>query len=76
VVNKAVAEHIHWVKAMAAGEQSALAQFYEATCAQVHGLVLHILKDSALAEEVTLDIYLVLLPRNSYTPQAVKGLPA
>jgi hypothetical protein len=40
VVNKAVAEHIHWVKAMAAGEQSALAQFYEATCAQVHGLVL------------------------------------
>jgi hypothetical protein len=44
VVNKAVAEHIQWVKAMAAGEQSALAQFYEATCAQVRGLVLHILK--------------------------------
>ena len=40
MVNKAVAEHIHWIKAMAAGEQSALAQFYEATCAQVHGLVL------------------------------------
>ncbi len=66
MVNKAVAEHIQWVKAMAAGEQSALAQFYEATCAQVHGLVLHILKDSALAEEVTLDIYLEVWRKASH----------
>jgi RNA polymerase sigma factor (sigma-70 family) len=59
---------------MAAGEQSALAQFYETTCAQVHGLVLHILKDSALAEEVTLDIYLEVWRKASHYSEQ-RGAP-
>jgi RNA polymerase sigma-70 factor (ECF subfamily) len=43
---------------MAAEDESALRLFYDLTSRRVYGLVLCVLKDSALAEEVTLDVYL------------------
>ncbi len=58
IVVAEAAEQAQLIKAMAAGDQSALARFYDTTCAQVYGLVLHILKDRSLAEEITLDVYL------------------
>lgn len=42
----------------AGGDESAIADLYDATCRHVFGLVFRILRDSAEAEEVTLDVYL------------------
>lgn len=42
---------------IADGDQTAFAQFYDATSRSVFGIVLHVLKDRAQAEEVTQEIY-------------------
>jgi RNA polymerase sigma-70 factor (ECF subfamily) len=42
----------------AAGDQDALARFYDATSAAVYGLALRILRNPAEAEEVALDVFL------------------
>lgn len=42
---------------MARGDEASLAELYDDTSAAVHGLVLHILRDRADAEEITLDVY-------------------
>ena len=42
---------------MAAGEEAALAELYDAASAWVHGLALRILRDAAAAEDVTLDAF-------------------
>ena len=46
------------IERAARGEEAALAGLYDGTVAVVHGLVLRILRDPALAEEVTGDVYL------------------
>lgn len=51
-------EQVLLLKAIAQGDESALAKLYDATCAQVHGLSLRILGDQQIAEEVTMDVYL------------------
>lgn len=45
------------VRRVAAGEEAALAELYDASSAFVYGLALRILADSSAAEEVTLDVY-------------------
>jgi RNA polymerase sigma-70 factor (ECF subfamily) len=45
------------VQRVAAGEDTALAELYDASSAFVYGLALRILADAAAAEEVTLDVY-------------------
>jgi RNA polymerase sigma-70 factor, ECF subfamily len=42
---------------IADGDQTAFAQFYDATSRSVFGIVLHVLRDRAQAEEVTQEIY-------------------
>lgn len=42
---------------VAAGDEAALAGFYDATCALVHGLAVRILGDAHAAEEVTIEVY-------------------
>ncbi|MFO1352135.1 MAG: sigma-70 family RNA polymerase sigma factor [Gammaproteobacteria bacterium] len=51
-------ELVDLIGAMAAGEQQALARFYDLTSRQVYGLTFHIVKDAGMAEEVTLNVYL------------------
>jgi RNA polymerase sigma-70 factor, ECF subfamily len=46
------------VRGMARGDSVALASLYDATAAPVHALVTRIVKDDAMAEEVTGDVYL------------------
>ena len=70
----ATVELAHWIQAMAAGEESALAAFYDHTSARIYGLVAHLLKDAALAEEVTLDIYLQVW-REAARYQVERGSP-
>lgn len=43
---------------VAAGDQTAFAQFYEATSRTVFGIVLRVLRDRAQAEEVAQEVYL------------------
>lgn len=62
------------IKMMARGEESALAAFYDLTRYQVYGLVCRILKDPALAEEVTLDVYLQVW-RNASHYHEERGSP-
>lgn len=45
------------VAGMAQADEAALAAFYDATAAKVHGLVLRICHDAALAEEVVADTF-------------------
>jgi RNA polymerase sigma-70 factor (ECF subfamily) len=45
------------VRRMAAGDQSAMAEFYDQTSPLVYGLALRILADPGAAEEVVLDVY-------------------
>jgi len=45
------------IRRVAAGDQSALAQLYDATSRMVFGLILRIVTDRASAEEVLLDVY-------------------
>jgi RNA polymerase sigma-70 factor (ECF subfamily) len=40
------------------GDESAYAEFYDATSTRLFGLVLRVARDIALAEEVTQDVYL------------------
>jgi RNA polymerase sigma-70 factor (ECF subfamily) len=42
---------------MAQGEEAALEAFYAATSSHVHGLALRIVRESACAEEVTVDVF-------------------
>ena len=51
------------MKAVSWGDQRAFSALYDLTCGKVHGLVSYILKDDALAEEVTLDTYLQVWQR-------------
>lgn len=46
------------IAATAQNDEQAFAAFYDATCGKVHGLACYILKDEALAEEVTMDTFL------------------
>ena len=55
-----VARNQDWIaqiEQIAAGDQSALAQFYELTNRLAFGLILRILGDQSTAEEVLLDVY-------------------
>jgi len=45
------------IRGCAAGDETALALLYDETSALVYGLALRILRDSAAAEEVTIDVY-------------------
>jgi RNA polymerase sigma-70 factor (ECF subfamily) len=47
-----------WMQAIAAGDQTAFTQFYDATNQQVYGLLLRMLKNRATAEEVLLDVFM------------------
>ena len=62
------------IEAMAKGEESALAAFYDRTRHQAYGLIWRILKDAALAEEVTLDVYLQVW-RKAAEYRAERGSP-
>jgi RNA polymerase sigma-70 factor (ECF subfamily) len=57
---KDAAQHQDWIaqiELIAAGDQAALAQFYELTNRMAFGLILRILGDRSTAEEVLLDVY-------------------
>ena len=45
------------IRAVADGDQQALAALYDATSRTVYGLLLRILSDASAAEEVLLDVY-------------------
>jgi RNA polymerase sigma-70 factor (ECF subfamily) len=59
---------------MAKGDENALATFYDLTRRQVYGLSVRILGDRALAEEVTLDVYLQVW-RTAASYSAQRGSP-
>lgn len=59
---------------IAAGDQSALAEFYDASSAKVFGLAMKILADRTDAEEVTMDVYTQVWRRAS-TYDAERGTP-
>jgi len=59
---------------IAVGDQSALAEFYDASSAKVFGLAMKILGDRAAAEEATLDVYTQVWRRIS-TYDAERGTP-
>jgi len=59
---------------IAAGDQSALAELYDASSAKVFGLAMKILGDHAAAEETTLDVYTQVWRRVS-TYDADRGTP-
>lgn len=44
--------------AVAGGDRAAFAEFYDSTCARVFGLATRVLRNPALAEEVTQEVYL------------------
>lgn len=62
------------IAAIALGDEGALTALYDITRRQVYGLTLSILKDTALAEEVTLDVYLQVW-REAARYQAERGSP-
>jgi RNA polymerase sigma-70 factor (ECF subfamily) len=49
--------HADLIRALAGGDQQALASLYDSTSRTVYGLVLRILGDAGAAEEVLLDVY-------------------
>lgn len=59
---------------IAAGDQSALAEFYDASSAKVFGLAMKILADRTAAEEVTMDVYTQVWRRAS-TYDTERGTP-
>lgn len=59
---------------IAAGDQPALAQFYDASSAKVFGLAMKILADRTAAEEVTMDVY-VQVWRRASSYDAERGTP-
>lgn len=46
-----------WLQAIGQHDEAALTQLYDATARRVHSLVLGLVRDGALAEEVTEDVY-------------------
>lgn len=64
-----------WIASVAAGDQAALARFYDATADLVHGLVLRIVRDPGAAEEVTLDVYQQVW-RRAASYDAERGRPS
>lgn len=52
-----------WIRQMAAREERAFAEFYDATSATVFGFLMRLLKDRSRAEEVAQDVYLQLWRR-------------
>ena len=62
------------IRAVAAGDQQALAALYDATSRTVYGLLLRILSDASAAEEVLLDVYTqVWRQAGAYSP--ARGTP-
>ena len=59
---------------IAAGDQPALAEFYDASSAKVFGLVMKILADRTVAEEVSMDVYTQVWRRAS-SYDAERGTP-
>ena len=59
---------------IAAGDQPALAEFYDASSAKVFGLAMKILADRTAAEEVTMDVY-VQVWRRASSYDAERGTP-
>ena len=59
---------------IAAGDQPALAEFYDASSAKVFGLAMRILADRTAAEEVTMDVYTQVWRRAS-TYDTERGTP-
>jgi len=58
----------------ARGDEVALADLYDQTCATVYGLALRIARDHAMAEEVTADVYLQVW-RQAARFDAARGTP-
>ncbi|MGH8580828.1 MAG: RNA polymerase sigma factor [Gammaproteobacteria bacterium] len=52
------AQYSGWVAAIAAGDESALGAFYDATLSRVYGLALRITQSAEAAEEVLNDVYM------------------
>ncbi|MBX3235886.1 MAG: sigma-70 family RNA polymerase sigma factor [Nitrospiraceae bacterium] len=67
----------HWgmlIARIASGDQSALAELYDASSAQVFGLALRVLAERTAAEDVTLEVYTqVWRQAGSYDP--ARGTP-
>ena len=59
---------------IAAGDQPALAEFYDVSSAKVFGLAMKILADRTAAEEVTMDVY-VQVWRRASSYDAERGTP-
>ncbi len=63
-----------WIQRMAAQDERAFAEFYDATSASVFGLLVRILKDRTQAEEVAQEVYLQLWRKaGSFDPE--RGSP-
>ncbi len=67
-------EWARFLTRIAAGDQSALAELYDASSANVFGLAMKILGDRTAAEETTLDVYTQVWRRIS-TYDAQRGTP-
>ena len=63
------------IRRVAQGDQQALGAFYDATSALVYGLALRILGNTAMAEEVTLDVYTQVW-RQAAVYNAQRGTPS
>jgi RNA polymerase sigma-70 factor, ECF subfamily len=61
-----------WIEGMAARDERAFAEFYDATSATVFGLLVRQLKDRVRAEEVAQDVYLQLW-RNAHSFDPGRG---
>jgi len=65
---------VELIGGVAAGDQQALADLYDATSRAVYGLLLRILADAGTAEEVLLDVYTQAW-RQAASYSAVRGSP-
>ena len=72
---RALADLTSLVARVAAGDEEALAALYDRTSAAVHGLVLRVVRDRAVAEEVTLAVYTQAW-RRAASYDATRGTPA
>ena len=62
------------IRRMAAGDEAALAALYDETSSMVHGLAVKILRDEALAEDVTIEVYMQAF-RQASSYDAGRGTP-
>jgi DNA-directed RNA polymerase specialized sigma24 family protein len=62
------------IRRMARGDHTALATLYDETCAAVHGLSVRIVRDESIAEDVTIDVYMLAF-REAATYDAARGTP-